>query len=113
MKRPLRRQSVALGVFCALLTGVLAPGAAPAAAAVPAAHASIIGGDVAAIADFPSLAFIVAATGKNQGFACTGTVISPRLILTAAHCVEDLDFGGFTPAPDYKVATGRANPGPG
>jgi secreted trypsin-like serine protease len=75
------------------------------------AHASIIGGDVAAIADFPALAFIAAETGKNQGFACTGTVISPRVVLTAAHCVEDLHMGGFTPALDYKVATGRANPG--
>jgi secreted trypsin-like serine protease len=87
---------------------MLAPNAA---AAAPTAHASIIGGDVAAIADFPSLAFIAAQTGKNQGFTCTGTVIAPRVILTAAHCVEDLHFGGFTPAPDYKVATGRANPG--
>lgn len=78
-------------------------------AAASGAQTSIIGGDVAAIADFPSLAFIAADTGKNQGFSCTGTVIAPRLILTAAHCVEDLHFGGFTPAPDYKVATGRAN----
>jgi trypsin len=106
-----RRRSLALGVFCALLSGALAPNAALAVSGAPAAHASIIGGDVAAIADFPSLAFIAAQTGKNQGFACTGTVISPRVILTAAHCVEDLSLGGFTPAPDYKVATGRANPG--
>ncbi len=80
------------------------------ASAAPSAHASIIGGDVAAIADFPSLAFIAARTSKDQGFSCTGTVIAPRVILTAAHCVEDLHFGGFTAAPDYKVATGRANP---
>lgn len=111
MKPSRRKRSVALAVFCALLTGVLAPSAVLAASGAPAAQTSIIGGDVATIANFPSLAFIVAKTGKNQGFSCTGTVISPRLILTAAHCVEDLSFGGFTPAPDYKVATGRANPG--
>jgi secreted trypsin-like serine protease len=80
------------------------------AQATEKAQTSIIGGDVAAIADFPSLTFIAAETGKGQGFACTGTVIAPRLILTAAHCVEDLELGGFTPATDYKVATGRANP---
>jgi secreted trypsin-like serine protease len=74
------------------------------------AEASIIGGDVVAIADFPSLAFIAAQTGKDRGFACTGTVISPRIVLTAAHCVEDLDLGGLTPAARYKVATGRTNP---
>jgi secreted trypsin-like serine protease len=103
----LRGRAAALAVLCALAIAALAPSAASAAAP---ARASIIGGDVAAIADFPSLAFIAAQTGADQGFACTGTVIAPRLVLTAAHCVEDLHLGGFTPAPDYKVATGRANP---
>ncbi|MGC1167132.1 MAG: serine protease [Solirubrobacterales bacterium] len=100
------RRSAALGVLCALLAAAVAPTAATAA---PGAQASIIRGDVAAIADFPSLAFIAAQTGTDQGFACTGTVIAPRVVLTAAHCVEDLHFGGFTAATDYKVATGRAN----
>lgn len=100
--------TTALGAICAVLVALAAPTAAPAA---PGAHASIIRGDVATIADFPSLAFIAARTGGGQGFSCTGTVVAPRVILTAAHCVEDLHFGGFTPAPDYKVATGRANPG--
>jgi secreted trypsin-like serine protease len=103
-----RKRAAALAALSALALAVLAPNAASAA---PAAHASIIGGDVAAIAEFPSLAFIAAQTDKDQGFACTGTVIAPRVVLTAAHCVEDLHFGGFTAAPDYKVATGRANPG--
>jgi secreted trypsin-like serine protease len=102
-----RGRIAALGASCALLAALVAPTAATAA---PGARASIIGGDVAAIAEFPSLAFIAAQTGKDQGFACTGTVIAPRVVLTAAHCVEDLHFGGFTAAPDYKVATGRANP---
>lgn len=102
------RRSAALGSFCALLAASLGtPTAAPAA---PTAQASIIGGDVASIADFPSLAFIAAKTGRDQGFACTGTVIAPRLVLTAAHCVEDLELGGFTPANRYVVATGQANP---
>jgi secreted trypsin-like serine protease len=105
-----RKRSAALGSAVALLLGLLAlPGLATAAAAGSSAQASIIGGDVAAIADFPSLTYIAAQTGKNEGFACTGTVIAPRVILTAAHCVEDLDVGGFTPARAYAVATGRAN----
>jgi secreted trypsin-like serine protease len=94
-----------VAISIALLTPALAR-----AGAGSEAKASIIGGDVASIADFPSLAFIAAATGKGQGFACTGTVIAPRVVLTAAHCVESLDLGGLTPAPDYKVATGRSIP---
>jgi trypsin len=74
--------------------------------ASPGAQASIINGDPASIAEFPSLAFVVA---KNK-FSCTGTVIAPRVVLTAAHCVEDLEAGGFTKPREYTVVTGRANP---
>lgn len=70
------------------------------------AQASIINGDPASITDFPSLAFIAA---RNK-FSCTGTVIAPRVVLTAAHCVEDLEVGGFTQPREYTVVTGRANP---
>jgi secreted trypsin-like serine protease len=82
----------------------------------PSAHSSIVGGSAASILDFPSLAYVSARTGHDSGFACTGTVIAPRVILTAAHCVEDLDAGGLTPARAYAVATGLSNPhraGPG
>jgi secreted trypsin-like serine protease len=81
-----------------------------AAVASPDAQASIIGGKIAPITEFPSLAFIVAQTSKQSGFACTGTVIAPRVILTAGHCAEDLDLGGFTPASAYAVVTGVSNP---
>jgi len=106
-KAPSRRRSLTASVLGAVSIALLAPTLAQAS---PKAHASIIGGDAASIADFPSLAFIAARTGKDRGFACTGTVISPRVILTAAHCVEDLDVGGFTAPRKYLVATGRANP---
>lgn len=102
-----RRRRSASAALCAIAVALLAPALAQAA---PRAQASIIGGDVASIADFPSLAFIAAQTGRGQGFACTGTVIAPRLVLTAAHCVENLEVGGFTPSNRYFVVTGRADP---
>jgi trypsin len=82
---------------------------APAFPAGEGATASIIGGRAATIEEFPSLAYIEAREGKS-GFACTGTVVSPRVILTAAHCIEDLDRGRFTPIGQYAVATGTTRP---
>ena len=103
----LRRLAGAIAL-CALLAALLIPG--PAQAGGPSAGASIVGGKVASITEFPSLAFIEAADKENR-FACTGSVIAPRVILTAAHCVEDLQGkGGFTPARNYAVATGATNP---
>lgn len=96
----------------AALLGVLAvalSGAVP-AQADPGAQASIIGGKITPIAELPSLAFVVAQHSKTSGFSCTGSVIAPRVILTAAHCVEDLELGGYTPADEYSVVTGMTNP---
>lgn len=103
-----RWRAAGLALLCTLLpVGAVAPGAATAS---PGAAASIVGGKIAKIADFPSLAFISARDKKGGGFDCTGTVISPRVILTAAHCIEDLDAGGLTPADEYTVTTGFVNP---
>lgn len=104
--RALRKQLLTVSALAATSLALLTPGLARAAGA----QTSIIRGDVASIAEFPSLAFIAASTGKDEGFACTGTVIAPRVILTAAHCVEDLDLGGLTAPTAYKVATGRTTP---
>ncbi|MBS1882245.1 MAG: serine protease [Actinobacteria bacterium] len=74
----------------------------------PTATASVIGGHNATIAQYPSLAFIegVAAT---SGYACTGTVVAPRVVLTAGHCVEDIESSSITEPTKIAVATGVSN----
>lgn len=91
---------------CALLALLAIPAAA--AAAEPGAQASVIGGRSASIEEFPSVAFVEAEEGKH-GFSCTGTVVAPRVVLTAAHCAEDVESGRFTGVHAYAVATGVAN----
>lgn len=90
---------------CALLALVLPAGAA----AEPSAQTSIVGGRAASIAEFPSLAYIEAREGKH-GFACSGTVVAPRVVLTAAHCAEEIENGTITRAANYAVATGVTDP---
>ncbi|HEV2727016.1 MAG TPA: trypsin-like serine protease, partial [Solirubrobacterales bacterium] len=102
------RRSV--GALLGCVIALLALALPAAASARDGATASIIGGRAATVEEFPSLAYIEAQVGKS-GFACTGTVVSPRVILTAAHCIEDLERGLFTPVGQYAVATGTTAPG--
>ncbi len=76
----------------------------------PVAHAAIIGGTTAPDGTWPWVAYIQAQTGSDgSGFACTGTVVSPNVILTAGHCAVDEGTGVTVPAADYTVVTGAHN----
>jgi secreted trypsin-like serine protease len=100
------RGSRALALLACALASLLLPAAASAA---PGATASIVGGHSVTIEEFPSLAYIEAVEGKG-GFSCTGTVVAPRVVLTAAHCVESIEKGTITPAAGYALSTGVADP---
>lgn len=102
----LRGRALSLVLACAAVAALSLPAAA---AAEPSAQASIVGGHPGSIAEFPFLSFIEAREGEH-GFACTGSVVAPRVVLTAAHCADDLDHGGLTPARDYALATGVTGP---
>jgi hypothetical protein len=71
----------------------------------PTASASIIGGSPTSIEEAPWLAY-VEAKDWGTGFACTGTVVAPTVILTAGHCVESPESETLTPPAEYLVATG-------
>jgi secreted trypsin-like serine protease len=100
-----RRQSSSIAVAGALLALALVGASDPTAASAANAKASIIGGHAASIAELPSLAYIEGEDAVTP-YACTGTVVAPRVILTAGHCVEDLESGTIAPAEGFAVATG-------
>jgi trypsin len=49
----------------------------------------IVGGTVAAAGQYPWFAVLIDEDGDDY---CGATLIHPRVLLTAAHCVEDVDF---------------------
>jgi secreted trypsin-like serine protease len=99
---------LAAAAAVAVCASILAAGAA-AAAGGPGASASIVNGRQAAPGQFPWMAYVDAKLSKRYGFGCTGTVVSPYVVLTAGHCVESPETGLVTRAGAYTVVTGRTD----
>ena len=101
------RMRLAFGLFLNLAALLcLLPGGA---FAKGEAKTSIVGGEPAAIDSLPWLAFIQDRISPEEIRYCTGTVVAPRVILTAGHCVENAEAGGLNPPSGYTVATGVAD----
>lgn len=64
-----------------VLLALAAAAALPAAAAQAAGPAPIVGGDLASSCDWPSVVML-----DGGGVLCTGTLVSSRIVLYAAHC---------------------------
>jgi secreted trypsin-like serine protease len=77
----------------------LSPGSEPNFQDTPANGSRIAYGDNASQGQFPFAAFV---SGRN--FACSGSLISPRVVMTAAHCVYK--NGWTSKAGDIKVMLG-------
>ena len=90
------------GVLAALLGAVVLASSSPAAAA--GRSPSIVGGTPAPAGAWPSIAYLRGsyhdADGNEHDFACTGSVVAPQWIVTAAHCT----FGNQGQAPQSMSA---------
>jgi secreted trypsin-like serine protease len=76
------------------------------------AQTSIVNGTQTPIAALPSLAFIkhkapsyVRHGGPPEISTCTGTVVAPRIVLTAGHCVQS-PRGNLRSTTGFRVTTG-------
>jgi secreted trypsin-like serine protease len=103
MSRP-RLTHAFLLAFAALT--VLFSGFAPSSPAAAPAAISVVDGSPALHGSFPYLAFVIYRDG-GASEACSGTVVSSNVILTAAHCVVDEEHGALRPASRFRVVTGN------
>jgi trypsin len=77
--------------------------------ALPAsAHAAsqVVGGTVPAAGSWPYATLVTASLGSQGAALCTGVVIAPTAVLTAAHCTVD-DKGDVLQPSAFSVTTGR------
>ncbi|HEX2097022.1 MAG TPA: serine protease [Solirubrobacterales bacterium] len=98
------RIASAVAASALLVVSVGQPEASASSTGRDGAEASIVAGQPGSIASFPWLAY-VAYRGPVDKFSCGGTVIAPRLVLTAAHCALT-STGKVATASNFAVLTG-------
>lgn len=108
---PARRASVVFAIAVAAVAALTATGSAS-ARGLAASQPAIVGGLPAAAGTWPWLAF-VEYNEAGDAESCSGTVVAPNLVLTAAHCAEDMLTGATDAAAGFTVVTGSVDYGDG
>jgi hypothetical protein len=70
----------------------------------------VIGGQPTAEGDFPIVGALLSDSFGQPQFFCTGTLIAPDVVLTAAHCLEPGEY--FQGLPSFTLATDTTQLGP-
>ena len=100
------RRTLLVALSLAAVAALIALPGTASARSHPRAHAAIVGGGPAPTGSWPWAAWIDDNDGPGEDYNCTGTVVSPYLVLTAAHCAEDPPSGTIDNVANFTVVTG-------
>lgn len=70
---------------------------------------AIIGGQPAAPGTWPFAAFVLSHHPDGTWWSCSASVVSPSVVLTAAHCVVNPDTNAVLSPSAFTVVTGRTD----
>ncbi|KAJ2509654.1 hypothetical protein H4217_008241 [Coemansia sp. RSA 1939] len=70
----------------------------------------IAGGSISSTDDFKFIAFVHGQTSSTDGSSCTGSLIAPNTVLTAAHCAYSLDTNALYLTSQMSIAFTHKRP---